>query len=246
MPTELTIAPQATQPSLLAIVDRLLTNNPTASIEVVQKMLEMQERWEINQDKRALREAMAEFKKNPPAIVKDRIAKVTTKTGGTFEYSFADLDAITRESQVALAQRGVTHGYTITETGPTISVTCILKFGMYDEPGATLSAGPDTSGTKNDIQAKASTVSYLEKYTFMAAAGLAAGMPDKDGNNVLDTTVINLRNDILTAGDLADLKELYTAAMKTTKKTKEDQPKQKAYIDAYNQRKAELTPKDGE
>ena len=45
MPNDLAIAPQATQPSLLAIVDRLLSNNPTASIDTVQQMLALQERW---------------------------------------------------------------------------------------------------------------------------------------------------------------------------------------------------------
>lgn len=180
MSTEIVVQQQ--EPTLMGLIDRLLTTNPNTNIETIQKMLEMQERWELNKDKRALRDAMAEFKKNPPAIIKDRIAKVTTKAGGSFEYSFADLDSITRDSQVALAEHGVTHGYTVTEAGSLLTVTCILKYGMYDEPGATLSAGPDNSGTKNDIQAKASTLSYLEKYTFMAAAGLAAGMPDKDGN----------------------------------------------------------------
>ena len=113
-------------------------------------MLEMQERWEINQDKRALREALAEFKKNPPAH-RQRPHRQGDNQGRRHLRVFVCRSGRNhpREPGCSGQKRGVTHGYTITETGPTISVTCILKFGMYDElPGATLSAGPDTSGTK--------------------------------------------------------------------------------------------------
>jgi enoyl-[acyl-carrier-protein] reductase (NADH) len=43
-----------------------------------------------------------------------------------------------------------------------------------------LSAGADDSGKKNNIQAIASTVSYLERYTFLAATGLTAKDMDDD------------------------------------------------------------------
>jgi hypothetical protein len=53
---------------------------------------------------------------------------------------------------------------------------------MYSEDGSSLTAGADTTGAKNAIQAIASTVSYLQKYTLLGATGMAAGMPDTDGN----------------------------------------------------------------
>ena len=173
--------PEESGGGLMASIIKL-ASNPNVDIGKLKELLEMQRGWEIHEDKKAMRHGMAEFKKNPPAIIKSRLATVQTKAGGTFTYSFADLENITTEAQKGLAAYGITHGYAIVETPNLITVTCILKYGAYEEPGVPLSAGPDTSGTKNDIQAKASTVSYLEKYTFLAAVGMAAGMPDTDGH----------------------------------------------------------------
>ena len=45
-----------------------------------------------------------------------------------------------------------------------------------------MSAPADDSGKKNKIQAIASTVSYLERYTLYAILGLASAEMDDDGN----------------------------------------------------------------
>ncbi len=44
-----------------------------------------------------------------------------------------------------------------------------------------MSASPDTSGSKNSIQAIGSTVSYLQRYTLFAILGLASTDQDNDG-----------------------------------------------------------------
>lgn len=49
---------------------------------------------------------------------------------------------------------------------------------------------PDTGGAKNAIQARASTVSYLERYTFKAVAGVAEG-GDDDGQGGAGADVYN-------------------------------------------------------
>jgi hypothetical protein len=44
-----------------------------------------------------------------------------------------------------------------------------------------LTSGPDTSGSKNPIQALGSAVSYLQRYTLLSLAGLATEDQDDDG-----------------------------------------------------------------
>ena len=44
-----------------------------------------------------------------------------------------------------------------------------------------LSAPPDSSGSKNSIQAIASTLTYLQRYTLLSITGLAASEADDDG-----------------------------------------------------------------
>ncbi len=46
-----------------------------------------------------------------------------------------------------------------------------------------MSAGKDASGSKNDIQQKGSTQTYLQRYTLIGALGLSTADEDVDGND---------------------------------------------------------------
>lgn len=238
------IVPAAELPqsaSLMTVIERL-SSNPNVDIDKIRQLLEMQERWEVNRDKSALRHAMAEFKKNPPAIIKQRLANVKSDKG-SFSYSYADLENITTAIQDGLAEHGVTHSWTTAETSGGISVSCILKYGMYEEPAVTLTAPPDQSGAKNAIQAKGSTISYLEKYTLLAATGMAAGMPDTDGTTTASRMDQEVYAGALTliqkAVTLVELKGFFQTAVREARKAK-DSASEKEFAEAKEKRKTEL------
>jgi hypothetical protein len=46
-----------------------------------------------------------------------------------------------------------------------------------------MTAGADASGSKNDIQAISSTVTYLQRYTLLAATGLTSAEMDQDDDD---------------------------------------------------------------
>lgn len=224
--------------TLMTVIERL-SSNPNVDIDKIQRLLEMQERWEVNRDKSALRHAIAEFKKNPPQIIKKR-----TANAGSFSYSYADLENITSAIQDGLAEHGVTHSWTMGEGNGGISVTCVIKYGMYEEPGVTLTAAPDKSGAKNEIQAKGSTISYLEKYTLLASTGMAAGMPDADGNAAgpkMDQEAHDVHLKLIRESGTPDaLKGYWQAAVKEARFNK-DTASEKEFTDAKDKRKTELT-----
>ena len=62
-----------------------------------------------------------------------------------------------------------------------IRVTCVLTHEMGHSERTMLQATPDTSGKKNPIQAIGSTVTYLQRYTLLAATGMAVQGQDDDG-----------------------------------------------------------------
>ena len=80
-----------------------------------------------------------------------------------------------------LAERGITWSFPFSESNGIITVSCILRYGLYEQTPTTFSASPDSTGGKNPIQQKSSTLSYLMRYTFCGATGLTAGLPDTDG-----------------------------------------------------------------
>lgn len=145
-----------------------------ADIEKLEKLMAMQERWEKNEARKAFVDAMAEFKREDLTIGKNKHVKFQTSKGIT-EYDHAELCDVTDVVVPALAKHGISHGWKVHQEGGRISVTCTLTHRLGHFEDVTMSAGADDSGGKNAIQAIASTKTYLERYTLLAATGLSTG-----------------------------------------------------------------------
>jgi hypothetical protein len=149
-------------------------------IEKLEKMLELQERWEANEAKKAYHQAMAAFKANPPVIVKDKHVRFATKAGVT-EYNHASLGKVTSTINSALSEHGLTAAWKTDQVDGQIKVTCTITHELGYSESTSLSSGSETSGTKNSIQAMGSAITYLQRYTLLALTGLATHEQDDDG-----------------------------------------------------------------
>ena len=145
------------------------------NIELAEKLMALQERWEKNQARKAFDNAMAEAKSEIPVILKNRQV-----TFGQTNYSFEDMAEIARTVDPILATYGMSYRFRTSSDTTMVTVTCIISHrdGHSEENG--LSAVHDMSGSKNKIQAVGSTITYLQRYTLKAALGLAAAA-DEDG-----------------------------------------------------------------
>ena len=152
-------------------------------LEKLAKLLDLQERWEANEAKKAYHCAMSEFKANPIEILKDKKVGYESKTGGRVGYSHASLANVVRKVTKELSKYGLSASWRTAQNGQ-ISVTCKITHVMGHSEETTLSAPSDTSGSKNVIQAIGSTISYLERYTLLAALGLATADQDDDGKAI--------------------------------------------------------------
>lgn len=179
MTTELTPLPvrdltaaDATPAALIAYAMR-----GNVDIEKLQQLFELQKAYEANEARKAYVAAMVAFKKNPPEIFKTAHVKF-----GTTEYMHATLGEVASITAAALAEHGISHRWDTEQADQgRIKVTCILTHQLGHSERTELSSGADKSGGKNDIQAIASTVSYMQRYTLLAAAGLATKDMDDDG-----------------------------------------------------------------
>lgn len=156
-----------------------------ASIEVIEKLMGLQERWEANQARKAFDAAIAEAKDKMPIIQKNRTVSYEGNRGGkSTEYRHEDLAEIARTIGPILAANGLSYRFrTSSLPNEPVTVTCIISHRDGHSEENTLTAAPDNSGSKNNIQAIGSTVTYLQRYTLKAALGLAAAADD-DGKDI--------------------------------------------------------------
>jgi len=153
-----------------------------ADMAQLEKLMELQERWQANQARKAFDEAIAAAKAKIKPIVKKREVDFTTAKGRT-NYQYEDLAMIASEVDPILSEFGLSYRYRASQDGNKVSVTCVIAHREGHSEETTLTALNDESGNKNSIQAIGSAVTYLQRYTLKLALGLAAAKDD-DGNSI--------------------------------------------------------------
>jgi hypothetical protein len=152
-----------------------------ADIEVLEKLMALQERWEKNQARKDFDEAVA--------AAKAKIKPVARSSEGHNRKKYADFAAIARAVDPVIAEHGLSYRFRTTQDDR-IHVTCILSHRSGHSEETTLAGPPDQTGNKNAIQAIGSTLTYLQRYSLVQMLGLAASDDDDDGRAAAHDTVV--------------------------------------------------------
>ncbi|WP_428142235.1 ERF family protein [Delftia acidovorans] len=150
-----------------------------ASLEQVEKMMDLQDRWEKKEAEKAYNAAFAKFKSEAVRIVQGR----TVTDGPLKGRAYAELHDVVKAVTPALSRHGLSASWRLSKDDPQwIEITCVLKHIGGHSESVSMGGAPDTGGAKNQLQARASTKSYLERYTLKAICGVAEGGDDDDGD----------------------------------------------------------------
>jgi hypothetical protein len=124
---------------------------------------------------------MSKFNAECPTIIKKKQAHNS---------KYAPLGDIHAQIKSALVSCGLSFRFEQDHSSG-IEVTCLISHELGHTEKATMKALADTSGSKSAIQAMASTVTYLMRYTLCSALGITTADEDIDGRTdnglVIDT-----------------------------------------------------------
>jgi hypothetical protein len=206
-----------------------------ASLEQVEKMMQLQERWEATEARKAYNAAFSAFKAEAVRIVKNR--EVTD--GPLRGKAYAELHSVVDALTPALSKHGLSASWKLTKDEPAwMEVTCYLRHVNGHEESVSMGGPPDAGGAKNAIQARASTKSYLERYTLKAICGVAEGGDDDDGAGGGNASALaDMLTALKEAPDQDALKKLFAECINATKG---NNAAQKQIIAAKDARKKEL------
>lgn len=154
-----------------------------ADLDRLKQLMDLKDRWEAGEARKAFVAAMSAFKADPVRIIKSKRADIP----GGAKYSYATLADVYDGALAAMSTHGLSHRFEIEQAAHMVTVTCIVTHELGHSERVTLSAPPDDSGKKNAVQQIASTVHYLERYTFLAATGLASREVDDDARTAAET-----------------------------------------------------------
>jgi hypothetical protein len=170
------LAPSATPMGILEIAI-----SKGADIDQLTKLLELKERWDAGEARKAFNKAFSAFKSESVRIVKN----VSVSDGPLKGKKYADLFGVVSAVTPVLAKHELSHSWKLTrDEKDWMEVTCTISHSLGHSESVSMGAAPDTGPGRNAIQARGSAKSYLERYTLLAATGFAAADVDNDGNTI--------------------------------------------------------------
>jgi hypothetical protein len=185
--SEVQVVNQAAMPAVSAETNALLSMiervclDPTADIDKLSKMLDMQERVLNRNAEQAFAADFAAMQSELPRIARN--GKIEIKKDGRSIQStaFAKLEDINDGVRPTLQKYGFGVSFTIDQSGGLITVTAKLLHRLGHSEKTAISLPIDTSGSKNNVQGNGSTVSYGKRYAICALLNISTG-DDVDGH----------------------------------------------------------------
>ena len=160
----------------LAMIDKFMDSGKP--ISELSELLALKKEWEADEARKAFHQAVANFKRNPPVVYKD-------KKNLQYDSQYTSIGNLVNTVNAAMAPHGLSADWDIDQADPkNIIVTCTLSHAQGHSKQVSMSGAPDTTGAKNTLQQTKSTITYLKLATFEAVTGVASqeGNMDDDGN----------------------------------------------------------------
>jgi len=171
-----------------------------ADLERMERLFALKEKHEANEARKSYHLAMAEFKKIPIYIGKD-------KKNTQYNSMYTTTGNLINTAAPRLGEFGFSHKWDIEQQPDgNIKVTCVVTHRLGHSDSCSMFAPADKSGAKNAIQQIKSTRTYLHGATFESLLGLASSdiNLDDDGNSsrpveFIDEKQLNTLTDMLNA-----------------------------------------------
>lgn len=147
-------------------------------VETMEKLMDLQDRWEAKQAKKAFDDDMASFQSECPIIKKTK--GVPTKSGKD-AYKYAPIDSIVSQVRGTLQKYGFSYAIQTETLEGKVKATCIAKHRLGHSESSSMEV---PLGTKTEImsqsQVVAAAITFAKRYAFLNAFGIMTGDDDKE------------------------------------------------------------------
>ena len=170
------LAVQQESNAVLSMIERVALD-PNVDISKLERMLDMQERILNRNAQQAFTAAFADMQIELPEITRD--AKI--QHSGKVIAKYARFEDINEAVKPILAKHGFGISFSVTQDGQLIKVKGKLSHREGHSESTEMALPADSSGSKNAVQAIASSVSYAKRHVLCAILNISTRGEDDDG-----------------------------------------------------------------
>jgi hypothetical protein len=169
--------------AMQSFVERVVCD-PSIDVNKLEQVFALQERVADREARRQFAAAMNALQREMPQVTKDAISQ---------NRRYATYEAVDAAIRPYYTKHGFSVSFTVHAANNRIRVGCKVKhIGNHEETEHELESGPDMSGargqaTKTEVQGVGSVVTYLKRYTIMAAFAVALQDDETDDDGERST-----------------------------------------------------------
>lgn len=150
-------------------------------VEALERLQAILERAEDRSRAAEFAQAVAAFQAKCPPIRKNAKAKIATKSGAQFEYTYAELDFIAREIAPLLQEVGLSYSWDSETKDKLLTCTCILRHTNGHSERANFTCPVESLMGATEQQKHGAALTYARRQSLIQVLGLVTGDPDLDG-----------------------------------------------------------------
>lgn len=147
-----------------------------AGIETLERLVALAKDVRAVQAKEAWLHAMAEFQETCPKISRSRKASISTRTGGSYSYTYAPLAEIMSKIQPVLGPLGLSVSFRVSHAERQVIAVCQVahEMGHQESSGEVAMPFDQGDGTgANPAQRVGIASTYAKRYALLAILGIA-------------------------------------------------------------------------
>lgn len=168
---------QTESATIMSIIQQVATN-PNADIDKMERLMVMHEQYQAKQSKQAFDAAMAKMQEDLPVVrergaIRDKYKNVQS--------TYALWEDINEQLKPVLAKHGFALSFRIPRNERGVEVEGVLSHREGHRESTSILLPADATGSKNAVQAVASSVSYGKRYTAGALLNFTTTGEDDDG-----------------------------------------------------------------
>lgn len=158
-------------------------------VEQLEKLVDLHERMEQREARRAFFVALAQFQESAPLVKQSETAKIATKSGGSYSYTFAPLDEIVRTIAPHLIRHGLSYRWDTAVDQKSIRVTCTVSHINGHSESSSMTLPIDNASAMSDQQKVGAAMTFGQRRSLTAALGLVT--TDSDAPPAEDPTPVS-------------------------------------------------------
>lgn len=164
-------------------VERLGGEGAEQTVAALERLVALKERMDDRQAEAEFADAMARFQGMCSEIPENKTAKVLTKSGSKYQYSYAGLDDIAKTVRPFLAECGLSYTWDSEIKDGLVRAICTVIHRNGRSRSSSFISPIDESAHMNITQKHGAALTYAKRYALLQVLGLSTGDIDTDGND---------------------------------------------------------------